>query len=135
MSAVEKPIEVDWNKFATLQVFDEVMKERDRQDAKFGIQNLNPFKYQSILVEEVGEVAKATNDSYDWKRQQWKHKKLMTDMRTELIQVAAVAVAMVECLDRNQWPQGKKQKNPDEVLEGQMAFEGEQHDQALHSSN
>jgi NTP pyrophosphatase (non-canonical NTP hydrolase) len=45
-----------------------------------------------VLVEEVGEVAKAQQDETD------------AELRAELIQVAAVAVAMVEALDRGDVP-------------------------------
>jgi NTP pyrophosphatase (non-canonical NTP hydrolase) len=45
-----------------------------------------------VLVEEVGEVAAAMQDETD------------AELRTELIQVAAVAVAMVESIDRGDVP-------------------------------
>ncbi len=98
---------------ATLNVLNEVCAERDRQDAKWGEQNhpdgtgIIPFitrceadiareeceaafaegrgTYKHILVEEVYE-AFAESDK--------------AKLRTELIQVAAVAVAWVEKLDR-----------------------------------
>lgn len=83
------------------EVLQEVIEERRRQHRKFGEQNLDPFKYLSILGEEVGEANQAANDAFDWA----KHTgfKDLAHFREELIQVAAVAVAMVECLDRNKW--------------------------------
>lgn len=79
---------------ATPGVLHEVEFERHRQEATWGEQNLPAAEYFMILAEEVGEVAMAINE-----------KKLGTvnasDVREELIQVAAVAVAMVESLDRN----------------------------------
>lgn len=108
-----------------MSVLHEVIKERDRQDAKWGVQAHDPFRYLAILGEEVGEANQAAIDSYDWKRRQWNHKKLKSDYRTELIQVAAVAVAMVQCLDLDQWTRGRRVKivNPDGVLDGQMPLE------------
>lgn len=39
-----------------------IQKERDRIRAKRGVQDLEPERYLSILVEEVGDVAQAIND-------------------------------------------------------------------------
>lgn len=85
----------------SLTVMDEIQVERLRQDKKFGEQNHDPFKYLAILGEEVGEANKAAIDAYDWKRGTWAGD--LKDYREELIQVAAVAMAMVECLDRKKW--------------------------------
>ena len=69
-------------------VLREVAKERERQDAKHGVQDQHPFKWLTILGEEYGEACRAAYEKED------------SRYREELIQVAAVAVAMVECLDR-----------------------------------
>ena len=45
----------------------EIRMERARQDAKFGIQDHDPFKFCVILGEEVGEVNKAVLDAYEFK--------------------------------------------------------------------
>lgn len=66
-----------------------VIRERMRQDGKWGQQNHHPGNWDGILGEEFGEVQKAVNES-DW-----------DNYRTELIETAAVALAMVESLDRN----------------------------------
>jgi NTP pyrophosphatase (non-canonical NTP hydrolase) len=86
----------------------EVLEERKRQDTLWGIENLNPFLWLSILGEEVGECNKATQEAYDWKKKHFKrspdHSEIkLQELRTELIQVAAVAVAFVESLDRDEW--------------------------------
>lgn len=79
---------------ATDAVLQEVHEERKSQDDKWGEQNHSPLEWLSILTEEVGEVARGINNahfggaSYD-------------NYREELIQVAAVAAAAVESLDRN----------------------------------
>lgn len=62
--------------------------ERMRQDAKWGEQNHHPDHWRVILGEELGEMDKENlernGDRY----------------REELVQVAAVAVAMLESYDR-----------------------------------
>jgi len=76
----------------TNAVLIEVRNERDKQDSKWGMQNHHPAWWLSILGEEFGEVCKAVcenNDTGEW------------SYREELVQVAAVAVAMIECFDRN----------------------------------
>jgi len=69
-------------------IIKEIIKERKRQDKMWGVQNHRPLTWLSILVEEVGEVSKAINENK------------VEDYRTETIQVAAVAIAMLESLDR-----------------------------------
>jgi NTP pyrophosphatase (non-canonical NTP hydrolase) len=75
------------------KIFDEIVAERDRQNAKWGEQNHDPFTYMTVLTEEVGEAAEAAL-----------HMKFggpeAENYRTELVQIAAVAVEMIECVDR-----------------------------------
>ena len=74
----------------------EVHRELDRQDAMWGQQNHDMADYYTILGEEFGEVGKAICESKLQK---------MTDrheIRKELIQLAAVAVAMAESFDRQE---------------------------------
>lgn len=104
----------------TDSVLTEVLQERLKQEQKWGQQNHPAIEYCAILGEEVGEVNKAAleahfgypadcPDNFDYgswpavtkapelhKRLHWK------SLRKELIQTAAVAVAMVESLDRNE---------------------------------
>jgi NTP pyrophosphatase (non-canonical NTP hydrolase) len=70
----------------------DVIRERNRQDEKWGPSENRPAPSLRILAEEFGEVAKAMQDEPD------------DALRTELIQVAAVAVAMVEAIDRGDVP-------------------------------
>jgi len=73
-------------------IFEEIKIERENQDLKFGVQNHHPYVWLAILGEEVGEVNKAVlNHNFD--------KASLENYRKELIQVASVAVAMIECLD------------------------------------
>lgn len=73
-----------------------VIAERARQDKLWGEQNHDPFTYLAVLVEEVGELAQAAL-----------HTKFGGDaaagLREEAVHVAAVALAIVECLDRGKW--------------------------------
>ena len=71
-----------------IRVATEVLRERDAQDEKWGPQDHSPLYWYSVLGEEFGEVGKALCEGRT------------DEYRKELIQVAAVAVAMVESLDR-----------------------------------
>jgi NTP pyrophosphatase (non-canonical NTP hydrolase) len=76
----------------------DVIAERVRQDQKWGEQNHAPFTYLTILMEEVGELAQAAlQTKFGGKHGGLDH------MREEAIQTAAVALAIVECLDRGKW--------------------------------
>lgn len=78
--------------YLTLQ---EVKHERLRQDEVWGEQNHDDFTYLAILGEEVGEACQAAlHDRFGGEA--------AGTLREELIQVAAVAVAMVECIDRRE---------------------------------
>lgn len=68
--------------------------ERERQDKKWGVQNHNLMTWLGILAEEFGEAAKEINEFHF--RDAW-----LEDVRAELVQTAAVAVAMVEYIDRH----------------------------------
>ena len=74
----------------TLTVLADVKAERERQHQLFGDQSdkVNGV-WLGILVEEVGEVAKALNEDDP-----------VEHLREELVQVAAVATAWVEKIDR-----------------------------------
>ncbi|HQQ81958.1 MAG TPA: MazG-like family protein [Cyclobacteriaceae bacterium] len=76
-------------------VFKEIHEERKRQDDKWGQQDHSPADYLMILGEEVGEANKA---ALEWR---FGYTGMDPDnYRKELIQVAAVAVAMIESYDR-----------------------------------
>lgn len=83
---------VEWQQFTTHAIDQEsarqcqnVAFERFRQDIKWGNQrHLPPDRWNTILVEEVGEVSKAINE------REWEN------LAVELIQVAAVCVAWAE---------------------------------------
>jgi NTP pyrophosphatase (non-canonical NTP hydrolase) len=87
-------LEIDARALRMAKIYKQVIAERLRQDAKWGEQNHHPFLWLAILGEEVGEVNKAALQA-TFGGQWWK------DYRKELIETAAVAIAMVECLDRH----------------------------------
>jgi NTP pyrophosphatase (non-canonical NTP hydrolase) len=76
----------------------EIMRERARQDSKWGVQNHSVMEWHLILAEEFGEVGKALNE-YHFRKAPLK------DVRDEVIQTAAVCIAMLESMDRNQGDQ------------------------------
>ena len=71
------------------EILEEVKDERGRQDEKWGEQNHVPLKWLAILGEEVGEANKAVLEDD------------RENLREELIQIAATAVAFIESLERN----------------------------------
>ena len=80
------------------RVISEVLAERGRQDHKWGEQNHEDFIWLAILTEEVGEAAQASlHDRFGGRAQ--------GTLRKELIQLAAVAVGWLECIDRNDYDQ------------------------------
>ena len=94
---IEELLPEEKNKDTLSKVFDELRAERQRQDSKWGEQNHDMADYYTILGEEVGEVGKAICEH-----------KLKTPsepavhIREELVQTAAVSVAMIECFDRKE---------------------------------
>jgi len=73
-------------------IFD-ILHERTLQDKKWGEQNHDDFTWLTVLSEEVGEVAKASlHDKFGGIE--------AGNVRNELVQVAAVALAWIECIDR-----------------------------------
>jgi NTP pyrophosphatase (non-canonical NTP hydrolase) len=84
-----------------MSALDDVLFERECQDEKWGEQNHDPFTYGAILMEEVGEFSQAALNA--------RFEKIgspdirLEHLREEAVQVAAVALAIVECLDRKKW--------------------------------
>ena len=73
-----------------------ILNEREQQDKKWGEQNHDPLLFLNILMEEVGECSQAALKArYEGGNE--------LRIREEAVQVAAVALAIVECLDRKKW--------------------------------
>lgn len=73
-----------------------VLDERRRQNEKRGEQNHDPITWVAILTEEVGEFAQAAL-----------HARFggsaADGLREEAVHCAAVALQIVQCLDRGKW--------------------------------
>jgi len=78
---------------STFKVLGEVYAERKDQCQKWGLQNHRPADFLMILGEEFGEVSRAALEHHF-------HGAALDNYREELVQVAAVAVAMIEAYDR-----------------------------------
>lgn len=76
---------------------EDVWDERDRQDEKWGEQNHLDLTWNAILMEEVGEAAQEVLTTAFGAAA-----KGHGDLREELVQVAAVAIAWIEAIDRRQ---------------------------------
>jgi len=83
----EKADDLLLNHGQALDILYEIAKERTRQDNKWGVNRPDDGQIMLILAEEVGEVARASQEDYQ------------SQLRKELIQVAAVAVKWIETLD------------------------------------
>jgi len=78
-----------------------VLMERERQDKKWGVQEHDPCTWMTILGEEVGEACQeALREKFGDVKLVRQYEKALYK---ELSQVAAVAVAAMECLDRDKW--------------------------------
>ena len=69
-----------------LIIFEKIKEERLRQDNKWGVQNHSDEKWTCIAAEEFGECAKEVLEQ-----------KNPDNFNNELIQLAAVIVAWLEC--------------------------------------
>lgn len=70
-----------------------ILKERDRQNVKWGEQNHDDYRWLAILSEELGEVSQAIlHDEFGGEA--------AGTVEEELVQVAAVAVQWLECIER-----------------------------------
>jgi len=83
------------------EVLAEICSERFKQDEKWGVQNHSAEKWMVILMEEVGEACKDALEAYPHKNPILKKSEALIMWRKEMVQVAAVAVAAIECYDRN----------------------------------
>ena len=79
------------------RVYRDIKAERRYQEVKWGEQNHDPMVWGAILGEEVGELAQAMLAEMFGGEDHSSHS---GPMRQEAIQVAAVAVAFIEYLDR-----------------------------------
>jgi NTP pyrophosphatase (non-canonical NTP hydrolase) len=67
------------------KIFEEIEKERDRQEKIHQIKNFDDRQYFTVLVEEIGEIAAALQGE--------------GNLKEELIQAAAVCIRFLEKSD------------------------------------
>jgi hypothetical protein len=85
-----------------MKILDDVFDERDKQDDQWGVQNHHPAYWLAILGKQMGQMGTAILN-----REWWHDKdKASADLRHECIQLVAVGIAMLECLDRGKMPIG-----------------------------
>ena len=83
-------------------IYTDISIERDAQDAKWGSQFHSMPVWSAILTEECGEVAEAALQVHFHGESDY-----LAHLREELIQVAAVAVHIVEKIDSGDWERPK----------------------------
>lgn len=84
------------------RIHDDIDAERDSQDAKWGNQTHSMPVWSVILTEECGEVAEAAlRVEFHGEAAHLAH------LREELVQVATVAVHIIEKIDGGDWIRGK----------------------------
>ena len=89
----------------TVSVLADVIAERTRQDVQWGQQDHEAARWLMILGEEYGEACEA-GCRVTFPSDPRCTAKAVADLRAELVQVAAVAVAMIEAIDRNREREG-----------------------------
>jgi NTP pyrophosphatase (non-canonical NTP hydrolase) len=73
-------------------IFGDIIEERQRQLDKWGVQTHNMMEWMTILAEEFGEACRAANECYFRDHP-------LEELRKELIETMAVALAIVEGID------------------------------------
>lgn len=75
------------------EVLKKILCERDRQNKLWGEQNHDNYRWLAILSEELGEVSQAIlHDEFGGEA--------AGGVEIELVQVAAVALQWLECIER-----------------------------------
>lgn len=77
------------------KIISDILKERDRQDEKWGEQNHPAFVWLSIIGEEYGEMCKAVNEFGFYADHQKEQ-----EIYQEAIHTMASCMAMLECMER-----------------------------------
>lgn len=81
----------------------DTLDERKRQDKLWGERRgHDPFVWTAILMEEVGEFCEdALKARFDPSGHVREHR--VRHIRTEAVQIAAVALCIIECIDSGAW--------------------------------
>lgn len=89
-----------------VKAMSDIAGERDRQERLFGVQKHHPAYWLALLGKQLGQLGEATvkrewaskggpGSPYDVANQK---------IRNEAVQLAAVALNMIECIDRGDMP-------------------------------
>jgi hypothetical protein len=90
------------------KAIEDVLDERKRQDEQWGVQNHHPAYWLAILGKQVGQFGSAVLN-----REWWTDKESATKkMRDEAVQLTAVGLAIIECIDRGKMPEGLMTAKP-----------------------
>jgi hypothetical protein len=79
-------------------IFGDIVFERIRQESKWGLQEHGPLQWLAILAEEFGEAAMAVNEVEAGRITP----AVLENLRAEIVQTAAVAVAWLDDWDRRE---------------------------------
>ena len=86
------------------KIINQIKEERGNQDEEWGIQNHTPFKWLSIVIDQLGDAAGYALE-FDMLSNAGMQRiaikeNLLRRYRSQLIQGAAVIIAAIENLDR-----------------------------------
>lgn len=81
-----------------MSAIQDILTERKRQDAMWGQQDHGLLLWNTILAEEFGEFARHVYEAQYAEDEEVAE--ALHDARVEIVQVAAVAVAIIESMDR-----------------------------------
>jgi hypothetical protein len=81
---------------------EDVLNERRRQDDQWGEQNHHPAYWLAILGKQVGQFGSAILNR-EWAAINARGR-AQNEMRDEAVQIAAVAFAIIECIDAGNMP-------------------------------
>ena len=78
----------------------DTLLERDRQDRTFGEQNHHPAYWLALLGKQMGQLGDAIV------KREWAtdDRRALARMRNEAIQLTAVGLCFIECIDRGKMP-------------------------------
>ncbi len=95
---------------------EQILRERVHQDATFGVQDHDLAYWNVILTEQVGQMSQAVCDM------RWGGK---TDaaVRHQAVQVAAVALAIIECIDRGEYADDITTAKPSDARQLNIALD------------
>lgn len=88
-----------------LVAVDDVIEERGRQEDQWGDQNHHPAYWLAILGKQVGQFGSTVLDR-EWESPDHTGVSADMKMRHEAVQVAAVALKIIEVIDKGNMPVG-----------------------------